>query len=91
MTRKEVPNVRPHLWFDGLRISLGPSLGIVRLDGLGNLRRKEEVMYELVLLDVKADRRFSVFFDTPKERKAWAIKHRIGYSKKLIKVAQWNH
>lgn len=48
-------------------------------------------MYELVLLDVKADRRFSVFFDTPKERKDWAIKHRIGYSKKLIKVAQWNH
>lgn len=48
-------------------------------------------MYELVLLDTKMDRRFSVFFDTPKERKAWAVKHRIGYSKRLLKVAQWNH
>ena len=91
MTRKEVPNVRPHLWPDGDRPSLDVIVDAVRPAGLGDLRRKEEVMYELVLLDVAEDRRFSVFFDTPKERKAWAIKHRIGYSKKLIKVAQWNH
>lgn len=48
-------------------------------------------MYEIVILDTVNNRRFSVFFDTPQEKQAWLVKHKIPYSKKLLLVAQWKH
>ena len=55
-------------------------------------------MYEIVILDTVNNRRFSVFFDTPQEKRAWLVKHKISpgknkksYTKKLLLVAQWKH
>jgi len=48
-------------------------------------------MIEIVFCDTRTEKRFSVFFADSKEKEAWFVKHNIGYSKVLIKVATWYH